>query len=130
MSARLHAAPSLFRSFVAGLACALVLGLGLLAYSPAAHAWLHKTACGTSIPHTHAESDADGTTAPAANVASVSSDHFCAITAFAQGADTPAQGPLVAAPVPVSIVAPKTQTEIRLGRIEHLLPSGRAPPVA
>ncbi len=120
MSIRLHAAPTLFRSFLAGFACALVLGLGLLAHFPSVHAWLHQTACETGLPHSHDESPAD----PLAH------DHICAITAFAQGADTPAPAIFVAAPLSVSVVTAKPETENRIGRTEHLLPSGRAPPAA
>jgi hypothetical protein len=119
MSARPHAAPSLFRSLLTGFACALVLGLGLLAHSPSAHAWLHTTACETGLPHSH---DA----APDVPDA----DHVCAITAFAQGADTPAPAILVAAPLSVSAVAPLPESETRPSRTEHLLPPGRAPPAA
>jgi hypothetical protein len=97
----------------------LVLGLGLLAHSPAAHAWLHEATCdATTAHHDHADS------APAPET----DDHFCAVTAFAQGADSPAPAPLVVAPLAISVAAPLPGAKICPPRTEHLLPSGRAPP--
>ena len=124
MSLRPHVAPSLFRSLLAGFACVLVLGLGLLAQSPTAHAWLHSadSACATGMPHSHPDSsDRSG---------ALAGDHACAITAFAQGAHAFTPAIIVAAPLSVSVVAPQPETEIRLSRSEHLLPPGRAPPAA
>jgi len=109
---------------LAGFACVLVLGLGLLAHSPTAHAWLHSadSVCKSDAPHSHPDSS-DRANALAAN-------HACAITAFDQGAHAFTPAIIVAAPLPVSVVAPQPGTEIRLSRIEHLLPPGRAPPDA
>lgn len=124
MSASPHATPTFFRSIVAGILCALVLGLGLLTHSPDAHTWLHKTACKAGLPHSHDHSSDESAADPLA------AEHFCAITAFAQGADSPVAAPLVAAPLSVSVVAPLPESETRLSRTEHLRPPGRAPPAA
>jgi hypothetical protein len=133
MSARPHDAPTLFRSLLAGIACALVLGLGLLAHSPAAHAWLHTTACEAGLPHSHHD-DSAGTRPssdkPAPSADPLAHDHVCAITAFAQGAESPAPAILVAAPLSVSVVAPLPESETRPARTDHLRPPGRAPPAA
>lgn len=129
MSARPHNAPTRFRSLLAGMLCALVLGLGLLAHAPAAHAWLHKTACEAGLPHSHDDS-AQHPSSDNAPADPLAHDHVCAITAFAQGAAPLAPAILVAAPLSVSVVAPLPETEISLSRTEHLLPPGRAPPAA
>lgn len=127
MFSRPHAARTLFRSLLAGFACALVLGLGLLAHSPAAHAWLHSTGSACEHPrdadHAHRDDAAPGSDA-------ASAEHHCAVTAFAQGADSPAPASLVVAPLSVSAVALLPESEIRLARTEHLRPPGRAPPAA
>jgi hypothetical protein len=97
----------------------------MLAHSPSAHAWLHAIACETGLPHSHGDSahefDAQNPLAP---------NHVCAITAFAQGAETPAAAPVLIAPLSVFVVALKPKSEIRLTRTEHLLPPGRGPPFA
>lgn len=110
---------------MAGILCALVLGLGLLAHAPAAHAWLHKTACEAGLPHSHNDSANESAAADP-----LAADHVCAITAFAQGTDAPAAAPLVIAPLSVPVIAPLPETETLLSRTEHLLPPGRAPPAS
>jgi hypothetical protein len=127
MSARPHPARSLFRSLTAGILCALVLGLGLLAHWPSAHAWIHAIACETGLPHSHHDSAKKPSSESNASDP-FSHDHICAITVFAQGVDGSAPAIFVAVPLSVSVVEPLPETKTGPRRIAHLLPPGRAPP--
>ena len=100
---------SLFRSILAGFAAMLVLGLGLLAYAPTAHAWLH-------------DDDHDHASAPTA-------DHHCAVTALAHGIDSTPVNPLFSVSLnqiegTLAITARRPLTAAP----GHLRPAGRAPP--
>lgn len=125
MSAPHHETRPLFQSLLAGFAAVLVVALGLLAQSPAAHAWLHsaEAACESDSATDHSQGASH---TGAKNVANP--DHACAVTIFAQGADHVAPTISIA---PFSALfshrlAPETAQ--RFARLDHLLPPGQAPP--
>jgi hypothetical protein len=108
----------------------LVLALGLLAHAPSFHAWLHATESGCA--HVHADDLSSEHTPdhghPPAGASIPSDPHFCAITAFAQGADNPTPAPLVIGPV-LCVSTLRTHADAP-GFVSpaHRLPASQAPP--
>ena len=96
------------RRLVAAGCAGLILSLGILAASPAAHGALHAEGdC-----HHHA-----------------GSDHACAVVLFASGVELPAAAPRVAPPIaPTAIATRLAATEVFLVPPRYLRQPERGPP--
>lgn len=111
------------RRFTAALAVALVLALDILAFSPAAHAWLHghdPAAPACSCGH-HTD---DAAPAPGDDP-----EDGCIVSVFAQGKLDGAAVPLWCARPAAHVSAPACfPPAVAPAAVAHLLPPGCGPP--
>jgi|LauGreStaDraftv2_3_1035109.scaffolds.fasta_scaffold209919_1 hypothetical protein len=110
----------------AGFLALLLLVLNLIAFAPAAHAWLHQSACSTqsSVCPEHGAPPNPAPSIP------VHHDDTCAVMLFSQGIEVAPSVLANLAPAQLPFTTPSpAKADILVSNPQHRLPASQAPPI-